>query len=193
MLYSWTTRIQRILKQLVSFIGRCVFPFTCWLQYRSFKGLLFQAPEMRLGSYNALKVDVWSLGATTWEMAECNPPFIDMDVSDPRRLPKQWPPLSEQGRWSPAFVDFLDLCSKPERERPSPAFLLSVSLTLQITRSSDLTFHCLSHNLSLQLVRAHTLWTSSRNVETWSKVYITPRPLVARIPMGQFKFSRDRV
>ena len=82
---------------------------------------------MRFGPYNALKVDVWSLGATAWEMAECNPPFMEMDVSDPRRLPRRWPPLSEKDRWTPAFAEFLELCSRPERERPSAAELLNVS------------------------------------------------------------------
>ncbi|KAJ7607403.1 hypothetical protein FB45DRAFT_1135466 [Roridomyces roridus] len=39
-------------------------------------GVLFwQAPEVRSGSYDPLKIDVWSVGATIWELAEANPPF----------------------------------------------------------------------------------------------------------------------
>lgn len=82
---------------------------------------------MRTGSYNALKVDVWSLGATAWEMAESVPPFEDMDVSDPRTLPLRWPPLSELENWSGRFVQFLEMCSRGEKQRPDAVELLNVS------------------------------------------------------------------
>lgn len=85
---------------------------------------------MRKGSYNALKVDVWSLGATAWEMAECTPPFMDADVSDPTKLPVRWPSLSEKEKWSDAFGAFLEMCSRPEKERPGARELLAVSCSL---------------------------------------------------------------
>lgn len=150
MLYLWIPRIQHILNRQVSFTGRCASHPTSKLDRILNERLLLQAPEMRSGSYNSLKVDVWSLGATAWEMAECIPPFMDMDISDPRRLPKQWPPLSEKNRWSSDFEEFLGLCSRPERERPGPMDLIAVSLGIPNNQSMVLiirfltidTIHC---------------------------------------------------
>ncbi|KAI8990420.1 kinase-like protein [Trametes punicea] len=83
----------------------------------------WQAPEMRTGSYNALKVDVWSLGATVWELAQAEPPFSD--VADPRQFGDKLPPLSQPEIYSRSFHDFLHLCSKPSSSRPDPHELLS--------------------------------------------------------------------
>ena len=83
---------------------------------------------MRGGPYDARKVDVWSAGATTWEMAESVPPFMQMEIEDPRQLPKRWPALREADRYSRSLHDFLILCSNPPKERPGANDLLTVSL-----------------------------------------------------------------
>lgn len=75
------------------------------------------------GSYNALKVDVWSLGATVWEMAEAVPPFADT-----RQIGDRWPTLSKPEIYSPAFHDFLQQCSEPAATRPNPSELTKVSV-----------------------------------------------------------------
>ncbi|KAI0632944.1 kinase-like protein [Trametes polyzona] len=85
----------------------------------------WQAPEIRSGSYDALKVDVWSLGATVWELAQAEPPFSDL--TDPRQFGDQWPPLSQPEIYSRSFHDFLHLCSKPSSSRPDPHELLNTS------------------------------------------------------------------
>ncbi|KIK09564.1 hypothetical protein K443DRAFT_127473 [Laccaria amethystina LaAM-08-1] len=86
-------------------------------------GVVFwQAPEMRKPPYNALKVDVWSLGATVWEMAETEPPF-----SETQQFTERWPPLHQPELYSPAFHDFLRRCSEPALSRPSPSDLLKTS------------------------------------------------------------------
>ncbi|KAH7920220.1 kinase-like protein [Leucogyrophana mollusca] len=85
--------------------------------------IYWQAPEMRAGSYNALKVDVWSLGATVWELAQTEPPFAD--VQDSRQIGSQWPPLRHPELYSKGFHEFLKLCSRPSSSRPNPNELLN--------------------------------------------------------------------
>ena len=74
--------------------------------------------------YNALKVDVWSVGATVWETAQAEPPFAD--VQDPRLIGDRWPPLHKPEIYSRYFHEFLRLCSQPSSCRPDPSELLNV-------------------------------------------------------------------
>lgn len=85
--------------------------------------IYWQAPEMRVGAYNALKVDVWSLGATVWELAQTEPPFAD--VQDPRQIGAQWPALRHPELYSRGFHEFLKLCSRPYASRPNANELLN--------------------------------------------------------------------
>ncbi|KZP07605.1 kinase-like protein [Athelia psychrophila] len=86
--------------------------------------IYWQAPEMRTGgTYHALKVDVWSLGATVWETAQSEPPFTD--IQDPRQFGDRWPSLTHPEIYSRSFHDFLRLCSEPAATRPDPSDLLN--------------------------------------------------------------------
>ncbi|KAF9553865.1 kinase-like protein [Agrocybe pediades] len=94
----------------------------------------WQAPEVRRAPYNALKVDVWSLGATVWEMAQQDPPFSDTmgpKTVGPNGLTgERWPPLRQPELYSPAFHDFLRRCSEHATVRPDPAELLKSSFII---------------------------------------------------------------
>ncbi|KAI0295093.1 kinase-like protein [Multifurca ochricompacta] len=86
--------------------------------------IYWQAPEMRTGLYDPLKVDVWSLGATTWELVHGDPPLAD--VQDPRHITgHQLPPVRQPETFSRSFHDFLHLCSQPVASRPDPDELLN--------------------------------------------------------------------
>ncbi|KAG6868784.1 hypothetical protein C0993_010711 [Termitomyces sp. T159_Od127] len=61
-------------------------------------------------------------------MAEAEPPF-----SKTQQLADRWPPLSRPHLLSPAYHEFLRLCSQPSSTRPSPSELTKVIIQL-ITR-----------------------------------------------------------
>ncbi|KAF8836060.1 kinase-like protein [Paxillus ammoniavirescens] len=96
--------------------------------------IYWQAPEMRAGPYNALKVDLWSLGATVWELAETVPPFsmpaspstqTTFSIQSARQVGPQWPPLSHPEHYSRGFHEFLRLCGREAAGRPGPGELLN--------------------------------------------------------------------
>ncbi|KAN0079873.1 Protein kinase-like domain containing protein [Tylopilus felleus] len=98
--------------------------------------IYWQAPEMRAGPYNALKVDVWSLGATVWELAETIPPFstpaspstqLSFAIQATRNIGPHWPPLSHPELYSRTFHEFLRLCGRESAGRPCPGELLNTA------------------------------------------------------------------
>jgi serine/threonine protein kinase len=99
---------------------------------------------MTSGSYDPLKVDVFSLGATVWEMAQHEPPFAA--VQDVTQITAQWPPLDNPDDFTSAFHDFLRLCSMVAPSRPSPEDLLHVRIALygDLTSANRLLFRRLS-------------------------------------------------
>jgi len=85
--------------------------------------LQWQAPEMRQGLYDVRKVDVWSLGATVWGMAETEPPFAN--IEDVSQVPDRLPPLSRAQIFSKEFHDFPSPWSSPAYlSRPTAKELL---------------------------------------------------------------------
>jgi serine/threonine protein kinase len=85
--------------------------------------------------YNQM-ADIWSLGITAIEMAEKNPPLVDLQ---PMRalcvIPFEPPPtLKDAVRWSTQFHDFLDSCLRKDpkvclrRERACVRLFLCATL-----------------------------------------------------------------
>ncbi|KAJ3372465.1 Mitogen-activated protein kinase kinase kinase kinase 3 [Allomyces arbusculus] len=91
----------------------------------------WMAPEVitseQQGTSYDHKADIWSLGITAIEMAECGPPMFDMH---PMRvlftIPKAAPPTLRDAKWSDAFRDYVRLClNKDADARPTAGSLLS--------------------------------------------------------------------
>ncbi|KAF9784794.1 kinase-like protein [Thelephora terrestris] len=96
--------------------------------------IYWQAPEVRAGVYNPIKADVWSLGATIWEMAESTPPF--QNATSAADLRDRWPPLTRAGEFARSLHDFLTLCSNPVTSRPESSALLQTPFVRGAARRS---------------------------------------------------------
>ncbi|KAF9649741.1 kinase-like protein [Thelephora ganbajun] len=99
--------------------------------------IYWQAPEVRAGSYNPMKADIWSLGATIWEMAESTPPFHD--AASAADLRNRWPPLTGAEEFSRSLHDFLILCSNPIASRPDVNVLVQTPFVRSAARRSAVT------------------------------------------------------
>lgn len=87
----------------------------------------WMAPELIRGHDYDQKVDIWSLGIMVMEMAEGEPPY--MEVAPLRALflitTKGIPDLQEPNSWSPEFKDFVSKClQKDANDRPTCEELL---------------------------------------------------------------------
>lgn len=88
----------------------------------------WMAPELVIGSRYDGKVDIWSLGIVSLEMAEGEPPNLRENPMKALYLTATGPPpsLSEKSRWSLEFNSFVEKClTKDPERRPSAEQLLN--------------------------------------------------------------------
>ncbi|CAI4039478.1 hypothetical protein SMKI_08G1450 [Saccharomyces mikatae IFO 1815] len=87
----------------------------------------WMAPEVIMeGVYYDTKVDIWSLGITTYEIATGNPPYCDVEALRAMQLIiKSKPPRLEGRSYSPSLKEFIALClDEDPKERLSADDLL---------------------------------------------------------------------
>ncbi|EJU00229.1 kinase-like protein [Dacryopinax primogenitus] len=84
----------------------------------------WMAPELRAGQPYNTAVDIYSLGATLWELLEGVPPHSEIEDVDFLRTICHLPPLSQPLRWSEQLRSFLALCAEEPSRRPSAVALL---------------------------------------------------------------------
>jgi len=72
----------------------------------------WMAPEVIRGVDYDYKVDVWSLGIMALEMADGEPPHMDLQPLRALFIIATQPPptVTEPDKWSPTFKEFLNLC-----------------------------------------------------------------------------------
>jgi serine/threonine-protein kinase 24/25/MST4 len=91
------------------------------------------APEVCQGREYDYKADIWSTGITCFEMAEGEPPYMNLP---PMKvvllgLAHKIPELKEVDSWSLDFKDFMSRCVEKEPEaRPEALDLLKVRFEL---------------------------------------------------------------
>lgn len=87
----------------------------------------WMAPEVIEGKSYAFEVDIWSLGVMCRELADGEPPYIDLPPMKALYLivSEGLPPLKDAERRSPAFRNFLDFClQRDPKLRPTAQELL---------------------------------------------------------------------
>lgn len=87
----------------------------------------WMAPEVIMeGVYYDTKVDIWSLGITTYEAATGNPPYCEVEALRAMQLiTKSKPPRLEGRSYSPLLKEFIALClDEDPKERLSAEELL---------------------------------------------------------------------
>ncbi|CAJ0581963.1 unnamed protein product, partial [Mesorhabditis spiculigera] len=115
---------------------------------KSFIGTPYwMAPEVasveKRGGYG-VQCDVWAMGITAIELAECQPPFYDLHPMQVLYLMTKStyksPSLKESCKWSSQFHDFIKQClTKNPKKRPLPEKLLASHPLLSGYLSSRMT------------------------------------------------------
>uniref|UniRef100_A0A6B2LA59 Protein kinase domain-containing protein n=1 Tax=Arcella intermedia TaxID=1963864 RepID=A0A6B2LA59_9EUKA len=101
----------------------------------------WEAPEVITGDEYDRKVDIWSCGVMALEMAEGEPPYLDLPPLTALRLIvlDGIPPLDN--KWSPDFRDFVNQClSIDTKSRATTTTLLKHPFVQQVTSATKSSF-----------------------------------------------------
>lgn len=122
--------------------------------------------EQQNSSYDC-KADIWSLGITAIEIAECSPPMFDMH---PMRvlftIPKApSPTLKEKSKWSGEFHQFLALCLiKDPDVRPSAEQLLEHKFVTPNPRAAAIIIDLIERSKRSKHLRMDTVRSALSNM-----------------------------
>lgn len=102
------------------------------------------APEVVLsyedcGSYTR-KCDIWSLGISAIEMADCSPPLYNLHPMHALlKIRTSEPPvLKDESKWPPSFIDFIKWClQRNPEDRPDAQDLLKHEFITQHPEHMD--------------------------------------------------------
>lgn len=101
----------------------------------------WMAPELIRGNHYSQKVDIWSLGIMTREMAEGEPPYLEFPPLRALFLltTQGVPPIRDYHKYSKDYHDFVGLClEKDPEKRPDAADLLKHPFLKKACAAEDL-------------------------------------------------------
>lgn len=101
----------------------------------------WMAPELIRGNHYSQKVDIWSLGIMTREMAEGEPPYLEFPPLRALFLltTQGVPPIRDPHKYSKEYHDFVGLCLEKDPERrPEAAELLKHPFLKKASSGDDI-------------------------------------------------------
>lgn len=112
----------------------------------------WMAPEVIKQSGYDFKADIWSLGITSLELADGEPPYSDVHPMKALFLIPRLSPPALNGDYSSSFKDFVRLClQRDPRDRPTARALLEHDFIKRARKATYLT----------ELVERYELWRAN--------------------------------
>lgn len=112
----------------------------------------WMAPEVIKQSGYDFKADIWSLGITSLELADGEPPYSDIHPMKALFLIPRLSPPALHGDFSTSFKDFVRLClQRDPRDRPTARALLEHDFIKRARKATYLT----------ELVERYELWRAT--------------------------------
>ena len=145
----------------------------------------YMSPEVILQNKYDYKCDIWSLGITTIEMAEGEPPFAKVKGYWVLKKIITHPPkgLKNKEKWSSEFNDFVEKCLiyEPEK-RPSAKELLQHPFILKYNRGNKLIAELINNSLDdLEFYRKKILESDESEEEDKNTEFINTKKIKAEL------------
>ena len=145
----------------------------------------YMSPEVILQNKYDYKCDIWSLGITTIEMAEGEPPFAKVKGYWVLKKIITHPPkgLKNKEKWSSEFNDFVEKCLiyEPEK-RPSAKELLQHPFILKYNRGNKLIAELINNSLDdLEFYRKKILESDESEEEDKNTEFLNTKKIKAEI------------